>query len=98
MYNIVNFGIYQFIEFDKVFLNDGNGYLIYFGYFVVLVFGFYVFVWIILFGDCICMKYDVVKNSVVLIYYISDVVNYFDWVVLLGIIVIWMNLGDCVWI
>eukprot|EP00105_Crassostrea_gigas_P034898 XP_019919046.1 PREDICTED: complement C1q-like protein 4 isoform X3 [Crassostrea gigas] len=96
--NVQNLGIHQAIHFDKVLLNEGNGYSVHAGEFVAPVSGLYVFAWTILSGDRTCMKYDVVKNSVVLAYYISDAYEHSDWAVSSGTAVTRMNSGDRVWI
>nr|XP_034328989.1 complement C1q-like protein 4 [Crassostrea gigas] len=96
--NVQNLGIHQAIHFDKVLLNEGNGYSVHAGEFVAPVSGLYVFAWTILSGDRTCMKYDVVKNSVVLAYYISDAADHDDWAVSSGTAVTRMNSGDRVWI
>ncbi|XP_052706001.1 complement C1q-like protein 4 [Crassostrea angulata] len=97
-HNIENLGIHQAILFDNVLLNEGNGYSIYEGEFIAPVSGLYVFAWTISSGDRTCMKYDVVKNSVVLTYHISDAANHIDWAVSSGTVVTRMYTGDRVWI
>nr|XP_011414239.2 complement C1q-like protein 4 [Crassostrea gigas] len=97
-HNIVNLGIHQSIEFDKVLLNDGNGYSIYSGHFVAPVSGLYVFAWTISSGDHHCIVYDVVKNNEILVYFISDANDHRDWAVSSGTAVTRMNAGDRVWI
>uniref|UniRef100_K1R1D3 Caprin-2 n=1 Tax=Magallana gigas TaxID=29159 RepID=K1R1D3_MAGGI len=97
-HNAQNLGIHQAIHFDKVLLNEGNGYSVHAGEFVAPVSGLYVFAWTISSGDRTCMRYDIVKNSVVLAYYISDAAGHDDWAVSSGTAVTRMNSGDRVWI
>nr|XP_034328987.1 complement C1q subcomponent subunit B-like [Crassostrea gigas] len=97
-HTIGNLGIHQTIRFNSVLLNEGNGYSTRSGVFVAPISGLYVFAWTISDEETHCMKYDVVKNSVVLTYHISDAANHPDWAVSSGTIVTRMNSGDRVWI
>ncbi|XP_052705649.1 heavy metal-binding protein HIP-like [Crassostrea angulata] len=96
--NVQNLGLHQAIHFDKVLLNEGNGYSVHAGEFVAPVSGLYVFAWTISSGEHTCLKYDVVKNSAILAYYVSDAHDHDDWAVSSGTAVTRMNLGDRVWI
>jgi hypothetical protein len=93
-----NLGVHQAIHFDKVLLNEGDGYSVHAGEFVAPVPGLYVFSWTISSQDRTCMKYEVVKNSVVLSYFISDAHEHDDWAVSSGTAVTRMNANDRVWI
>ncbi|XP_062616824.1 complement C1q-like protein 4 [Saccostrea cucullata] len=93
-----NLGIHQAIHFDKVLLNEGNGYSVHAGEFVAPVPGLYVFSWSIAAGDRTCMKYEFVQNSSVLFYSISDAHEHDDWAVSSGTAVTRMNSGDRAWI
>uniref|UniRef100_A0A8W8IQ37 C1q domain-containing protein n=1 Tax=Magallana gigas TaxID=29159 RepID=A0A8W8IQ37_MAGGI len=97
-HNINNLGVHQAIEFDKVLLNEGNGYSVYTGHFVAPVSGLYVFAWTISSGDGTCLIYDVVKNNEILVHFISDAADHNDWAVSSGTAVTRMNSGDRVWI
>ncbi|XP_061171877.1 heavy metal-binding protein HIP-like [Saccostrea echinata] len=96
--NQINLGVHQAIHFDKVLLNEGNGYSVHAGEFVAPISGLYVFAWSIASGDRSCMKYEFVHNSAVLTYSISDAHDHDDWAVSSGTAVTRMNSGDRVWI
>lgn len=68
------------------------------GEFVAPISGLYVFAWTISSGEHTCLKYEVVKNSECLGYYISDAYDHDDWAVSSGTAVTRMNTGDRVWI
>nr|XP_022325302.1 heavy metal-binding protein HIP-like [Crassostrea virginica] len=97
-HNLQSLGLHQAILFDSVVLNEGGGYSVHSGEFVAPVSGLYVFSWTISAGDRTCTKYDIVKNSAVLMYFISDAYDHDDWDSSSGTVVTRMNSGDRVWL
>lgn len=97
-HNLQSLGLHQAILFDSVLLNEGGGYSVHSGEFVAPVSGLYIFSWTISAGDRTCTKYDIVKNSAILMYFISDAHEHDDWDSSSGTVVTRMNSGDRVWL
>lgn len=87
---------YIIFVFDMIYINDGNGYSNDDGIFIVLRIGVYVFYWLIIVDVYFWVSVEIVVNGILIGCVVIDFENVNDWGIGSELVVMWVNMGDCV--